>query len=196
MTSFEVWQTSMKQATQLVHEFYTSPEQMQACTKFSQMMTETLRAGGNIFSCGNGGSHCDALHFAEELTGKYRKNRKALGALALGDAPHTTCTANDFGFEHIFARQLEGLGRSGDLLIAISTSGNSKNIVNVIQVAKQKGIKTVGLLGRDGGETRGLVDHAVIVPGTTADRIQEMHIKILHIGIEAMERELFPENYA
>jgi D-sedoheptulose 7-phosphate isomerase len=159
------------------------------------MMVDTFKGGGNLFFCGNGGSHCDAMHAAEEFTGRFRKDRKAMGALALGDPAHLTCVANDFGFDQVFARQLEGLGRKGDMLIGISTSGNSKNIGNAFEVAKQKGIRTVALLGRDGGWMKDLADLTIIVPGKTSDRIQEMHIKILHNVIETCERELYPEHY-
>ena len=159
------------------------------------MLTSTFNAGGNVFSCGNGGSHCDAMHFAEELTGKYRKNRRPLGALALGDQSHVTCVSNDFGFEHIFSRQIEGLGRKGDLLIGLSTSGNSQNVINAFESAKKIGIPTVALLGKGGGKLKAIADLSIIVPGETSDRIQEMHIKIIHIVIETVERALFPENY-
>lgn len=135
------------------------------------------------------------MHFAEEMTGRYRKDRKPLGALALGDAAHTTCVSNDYGFEFVFSRQLEGLGRSGDVLIGLSTSGNSKNVIRAFEAARKMGVKTVGLLGRGGGQLAGLADIAIIVPGETSDRIQELHIKLIHIVIETVERALFPENY-
>jgi D-sedoheptulose 7-phosphate isomerase len=159
------------------------------------MLVDTMKSGHNLFTCGNGGSHCDAMHFAEELTGRYRKDRHALGALALGDASHVTCVSNDYGFEHIFARQVEGLGRPGDMLVGLSTSGNSANVIRAFEMAKKKNIKTVALLGRDGGKLKDLADLAIIVPGHSSDRIQELHIKLIHIVIEVLERELFPENY-
>lgn len=193
--SKDTWLRSFLEAQKTVTDFLQSPEQIEKCVRFSKMMVETYRQGGSVFSCGNGGSHCDAMHFAEELTGRYRKDRRPLGALALGDPSHTTCVSNDYGFEHIFSRQLEGLGRKGDLLIGLSTSGNSKNVIAAVEVAKAKGIKTVGLLGRDGGKLREMVDLPIIIPATTSDRIQEMHIKIIHTVIETVERELFPENY-
>ena len=189
------WIQSLNEAHSMLDEFITTAQQIRGCEKFSQMMIETYRHGGNVFTCGNGGSHCDAMHFAEEMTGRYRKNRKPLGALALGDSSHTTCVSNDYGFEYVFSRQLEGLARKGDMLVGISTSGNSKNVINAVLKAKEIGLKTMALLGKDGGELKNRVDHAIIIPGKTADRIQEMHIKILHIVIETVERELFPENY-
>ena len=148
-----------------------------------------------MFSCGNGGSHCDAMHFAEEFTGRYRKDRRPLGAMALGDPSHTTCVSNDYGFQHVFSRQIEGLGRPGDLLLGLSTSGNSQNVVEAVEAAKAKNIKTVGLLGKTGGKLNDLVDLPIVIPAETSDRIQEMHIKIIHNVIETVERELFPENY-
>jgi D-sedoheptulose 7-phosphate isomerase len=168
---------------------------MTAISHFANLATETLKNGNNIFVCGNGGSHCDAMHFAEELTGRYRKNRRPLGALALGDASHMTCVGNDYGFEHIFSRQLEGLGKKGDLLIGISTSGNSKNVILAIEVAKAKGLKTVALLGKDGGAMKSMVDVPVIIKQQATDRIQEVHIKIIHSVIEIIEMNIFPELY-
>jgi D-sedoheptulose 7-phosphate isomerase len=190
-----VWKNSLNEAALALTEFLAKPANLQLCDQFSQTLVETINGGGNIFSCGNGGSHCDAMHFAEELTGRYRKNRRALGALALGDPSHVTCVSNDYGFDHIFARQLEGLGRKGDLLIGLSTSGNSKNLIMAFEAAKKMGIKRVALLGRDGGQLKSLADIAIVVPGASSDRIQELHIKLVHIVIETLERELFPENY-
>lgn len=195
MDTLTVWKSSFQEAARCLEQFSSSPENLELCQQFTKLVLETVRSGGNIFTCGNGGSHCDAMHFAEELTGKYQKDRRPVGALALGDASHVTCTANDFGFEHIFSRQLEGLGRKGDLLIGFSTSGNSKNVLVAFELAKRQGIKTVALLGRGGGALKPLADLALVVPGSTSDRIQEMHIKLVHTVIEAMERELFPENY-
>ncbi|MCB0389896.1 MAG: D-sedoheptulose 7-phosphate isomerase [Bdellovibrionales bacterium] len=191
----EYWLDSLKEAQQTLNQFVNSPEQIAKCEKFSDLVIEVYKNDGNVFTCGNGGSHCDAMHFAEEMTGRYRKNRKALGALALGDPSHTTCVSNDYGFEYVFSRQLEGLARKGDLLIGLSTSGNSQNVINAVQLAKEMEIKTIGLLGKDGGKLKDLVDLPIIIPANTADRIQEMHIKLLHTVIETVERELFPENY-
>jgi D-sedoheptulose 7-phosphate isomerase len=192
----EVWLMNLKEAQKTLNDFLDNPELIRKCVRFSQMMIETYHNKGTVFSCGNGGSHCDAMHFAEELTGRYRKDRRPMGALALGDASHVTCVSNDFGFQHIFSRQLEGLGRSGDLLLCLSTSGNSENVIQAVTSAKNKGIKTVGLLGRDGGKLAALCDVAIVVPAQTSDRIQEIHIKLIHTVIETVERDLFPENYA
>ena len=195
METQDVWAQSLNEAKDVLDRFLSDPEQLAKCEKFSEMVIETVTSGGNLFSCGNGGSHCDAMHFAEEFTGRYRDDRKAVGALALGDPSHTTCVANDYGFEHIFSRQLEGLGRSGDLLIGLSTSGNSQNVMNAFDAAKAKGIRRIALLGKDGGKLKDLADLSIIVPAQTSDRIQEVHITLLHTVIETTERKLFPENY-
>ena len=195
MTSRGVWRASLQEAAQCLHDFLTSERNIELCALFSEAILNTVNSEGNLFACGNGGSHCDAMHFAEEWTGKYRKNRRPIGALALGDASHSTCVGNDYGFEHIFERQIQGLGRSGDLLAGLSTSGNSKNVILAFEAAKKIGMKTVALLGRDGGLLKEVADIAIVVPGNTSDRIQELHIKIIHIVIETVERQLFPENY-
>jgi D-sedoheptulose 7-phosphate isomerase len=191
----QVWKNSFAEAQTVLDQFRNDPLQLKKCSDFSERLLKTFQAGGNLFTCGNGGSHCDAMHFAEEWTGRYRKDRKPIGALALGDSSHVTCTANDYGFDFIFSRQLGGLGRKGDMLVGLSTSGNSKNIICAVEEAKRLGIQTVGILGRDGGKLGSLVDLAIIVPAQTSDRIQEIHIKIIHTVIETVERRLFPENY-
>jgi D-sedoheptulose 7-phosphate isomerase len=191
----ETWRSSLSEAQQTLNRFLADPALMQKCAEFSQVLIDTFRRSGTAFACGNGGSHCDAMHFAEELTGRYRRDRRPLGALALGDSAHVTCTSNDYGFEHIFERQLRGLGRTGDVLVCLSTSGNSVNVIRAVKAARELGLKTIGLLGRSGGELRSLVDVGIIVPAETSDRIQEIHIKVIHTVIETVERELFPENY-
>jgi D-sedoheptulose 7-phosphate isomerase len=196
METGEFWRRSLAEAHSVLDKFLSDPVQLAACARFTDLVVKTVNAGGNLFACGNGGSHCDAMHFAEELTGRYRKDRKPVGALALGDPSHTTCVANDYGFDHVFSRQLEGLGRKGDLLIGLSTSGNSKNVINAFDSAKKIGITRVALLGRDGGALKGMADLAIVVPAQTSDRIQEIHIKLIHMVIESLERQLFPENYA
>ncbi len=195
MNSLETWKTSLREAQQVLERFIEDPTLIQKCQAFSKLLIETFRAQKTVFSCGNGGSHCDAMHFAEEFTGRYRKDRPPLGALALGDPSHVTCVSNDYGFAEIFSRQLQGLGRSGDALLGLSTSGNSENLLRVFEVAKAKGIQTVALLGRDGGKLKDMADLAIIVPAQTSDRIQEIHIKLIHIVIESVEREIFPELY-
>lgn len=189
------WQNAFSEAQATLEAFRNDPAQLEKCEKFTQVLIESFSQGGRLFTCGNGGSHCDAMHFAEEFTGRYRKDRRPLGALALGDPSHVTCVSNDYGFEHIFSRQVEGLARKGDVLVGLSTSGNSANVIRAFETAKKIGIKTVALLGRDGGKLAGLADLAIVIPATTSDRIQEMHIKIIHTVIETVERALFPENY-
>ena len=186
---------SLKEAHDILGSFFGDPKQIDLCDNFVKEVVELYRRGGNLFICGNGGSHCDAMHFAEEFTGRFRKDRKPLGALALGDPSHVTCVSNDMGFEHVFSRQLEGLGRKGDLLVLLTTSGNSQNLLQVMDVAQKRGIRTVVLSGKDGGKLKGKANVEIIIPGKSSDRIQEMHMKIIHTVIECVERQLFPENY-
>lgn len=157
----------------------------------ASLMATAVTAGKKIISCGNGGSHCDAMHFAEELTGKYREPRKAIPAVCISDASHITCVGNDFGYHHIFSRYLEALGNSGDVLLAISTSGQSANVIKAAETAKQRGMKVVALTGKDGGKLGGLADVEIRVPHKGfADRIQEVHIKIIHILILLLEKKV------
>lgn len=156
---------------------------------------EIFDNGGKVYACGNGGSMCDAIHFAEECTGKFRNNRIPLPAIAFSDPGNLTCIANDFGFDEVFSRQIQAFGQSEDMLIVISTSGNSTNIIRAAETAKTLNMQVIGLLGKDGGKVKQYCDRAIIAPGNTADRIQEIHIKVIHILIEHIERLMFPENY-
>ena len=158
-------------------------------------MVESLKSEGKILACGNGGSMCDSLHFVQELTGRYRKNRPPLSAISMGEAGHITCTSNDYGFDYIFSRQVEALGRAGDCLLAISTSGNSNNVIEAVKKSKELDITSIGLLGKGGGKLRDLVDIPLLISHEVTDRIQEIHIKLIHIFIEGIERNLFPQNY-
>ena len=153
-------------------------------------LASCVRSGGKILVCGNGGSSADAMHFAEELTGRFRGDRPAMPAIACVDVGHITCTANDYGFERVFSRWVEGLGRPGDVLVVLSTSGNSANIVEAVKSAKHRGLTTVAMLGKDGGKLRGACTHEIIAPGATSDRIQEIHMLVLHILVEALEAEM------
>ncbi|MBI5432625.1 MAG: SIS domain-containing protein [Planctomycetes bacterium] len=190
-------QHSFVEAAAVLQAFLESPDGLPAVRRFAETAAATLTKGGLLMSCGNGGSMCDAMHFAEEWTGRFRGNRKALPAVAFADPSQITCIANDFGFDEIFARQVEALGKPGDLLVAISTSGNSPNVLKAVAAAKRRGITVVGLLGKGGGKLKSEVDIPIVVPlAESSDRIQEVHIKVLHIVIEAVERRLFPENYA
>lgn len=153
-------------------------------------MATILRSGGRILAVGNGGSLCDAMHFCEELTGRFRHDRRALSAMACTDPGHLSCTANDFGYEHVFSRWVEAHGRKGDALIVLSTSGSSRNVLRAVEAAGAIGMTRVALLGKGGGVLTGLCEHQWIVPGTTSDRIQEIHMLILHVLVEAIEAEL------
>jgi len=162
----------------------------------ASIMGRTFINSGTVFSCGNGGSMCDAMHFAEELSGRFRKDRRALAAIAISDPGHITCAANDFGYENAFSRFLESHARPGDTLLAISTSGASRNVINAAKTAKEKGATVVSLTGHNSSELGFLVDFDICTPaGDYSDRVQELHIKVIHILIELVERTLFPENY-
>ncbi len=168
-----------------------------AIEQAAQVFISAFENGHRLFSCGNGGSMCDAMHFAEELSGRWRLNRRALGATAISDVGHLTCVANDFGYENVFSRYLEGVARTGDVLVGISTSGTSKNILKACETARQKGMKVVTLTGKADSPIGKLADVDICTPGGQyADRVQELHIKVIHILIELVERKLCPENYA
>lgn len=149
-----------------------------------------LRTGGKILAVGNGGSACDAMHFCEELTGRFRDDREPIAAIACGDGGHITCTANDYGFDEVFARWVRGLGRDGDVLVALSTSGNSPNVIRAVEAAREAGLLVVCLLGKGGGALGGRGDFEWIVAGETSDRIQELHMLILHTLVEEIEKSV------
>jgi len=196
-STLDAVRASFEEARDTLSAFLADPNNLAAVERFADAAAATLDRGGLLMSCGNGGSMCDAMHFAEEWTGRFRGNRTALAAVAFSDPSHLTCIANDFGYEEVFAREVEAYGKEGDLLVAISTSGNSPNVQRACEVARERGITIVGLLGKGGGKMIDMVDIPIIVPNaTTSDRIQEVHIKVLHIAIEAVERRMFPENYA
>ncbi len=162
----------------------------------AKMLIETFQNGGRLICCGNGGSMCDAMHFAEELTGRYRKDRKGFPAISISDSSHISCVANDFGYDHIFSRYVESHGGPGDTLLAISTSGKSANILNAARSAKNLNMKVIALTGQKDSPLESLCDLCICtVAGQFCDRIQELHIKVLHILIELIERHFFPENY-
>ncbi len=197
MTTLEVLRASLDESAQTLDAFRADESNLRGMEAFSDAAHDVIAAGGRLLSCGNGGSMSDAMHFAEEWSGRFRNNRRALSALALSDPAAISCIANDFGYEEIFARQVQAQGRKGDLLVAISTSGESPNILRAVEEAKAIGMRSVGLLGKGGGRLLDKVDIAIVVPfAKTADRIQEVHIQIIHAVIEAAERRLHPENYA
>jgi D-sedoheptulose 7-phosphate isomerase len=178
------------EALEILQKFNTT-DNFAKIERAGKILVESIKTGGKIMSCGNGGSMCDAMHFAEELTGRYRADRPAIGAIALTDASHMSCVGNDYGFEHIFSRFVEGIGREGDVLLAISTSGNSTNVINAINAAKKAGIKVIALTGKDGGLIATLADVEIRAPYSEfADRAQEIHIKVIHSLIDFIERNL------
>lgn len=189
-------QAGLAEASSLIDWFRTDQQVLATVTQMADAVVGCLRSGGRILTCGNGGSMCDSMHFAEELSGRYRKDRPALAAMAMSDPSHLTCVGNDFGFDQVFARAVEAWGKSGDVLIGFSTSGNSPNVIRAVEKARSLKMKTIGLLGRDGGKLRPLCDLAIVVPAQTSDRIQEIHIKVVHLVIELVEREMFPKNYS
>lgn len=177
------------EAQNVLDNFLNDEKLLSAVKQAGELMANSIKQGGKIISCGNGGSHCDAMHFAEELTGRYRDNRPALPAVAISDVSHISCVGNDYGFDEIFSRYVEGLGRPGDVLLGISTSGNSKNIIRAVEAAREKDMKIVILTGKDGGKLHGKSDIEICVPHFGyADRIQEIHIKVIHILILVIEK--------
>jgi D-sedoheptulose 7-phosphate isomerase len=177
------------EAQSVLAAFIADEKNLQAIEAAGQIMVSALANGKKIISCGNGGSMCDAMHFAEELSGRYRNDRKALAAISISDPSHISCVGNDYGYDFIFSRYLEALANEGDVLVGISTSGNSKNIINAVATAKLKGVHVVCLTGKDGGQLAGLADVEIRAPKSDyADRAQEIHIKVIHSLIDFIER--------
>jgi D-sedoheptulose 7-phosphate isomerase len=181
----------LHESSKVLQHFIDDPGNIDLIAKASEMISASVKKGGKVISCGNGGSHCDAMHFAEELTGRYRNDRKAIPAISISDVSHISCVANDYGFEFVFSRYLDALGNKGDVLLAISTSGNSPNILRAVQSAKEKEMTVIALTGKDGGKLGPMADVEIRVPHFKfADRIQEVHIKIIHILILLIEKQL------
>lgn len=181
----------LEEGAKTLQNFMNNEDNLKAIQQASQMIAKAINDGHKVISCGNGGSHCDAMHFAEELTGRYRDNRRALPAIAISDPSHISCVSNDFGYDQIFSRYIEGLGNTGDVLVGISTSGNSPNIIKAVEAARAKGMFTVVLTGKDGGKLRNAADIEICVEHFGyADRIQEIHIKIIHILILLIEKQV------
>ncbi|MCH2224105.1 MAG: D-sedoheptulose 7-phosphate isomerase [Crocinitomicaceae bacterium] len=172
-------------------QLFNNSENHAIIAKAGQAMVDSIKNGGKIISCGNGGSMCDAMHFAEELTGRFRDDRPSIPALSISDPSHISCVGNDYGFDFIFSRYIEGVGNEGDILLGISTSGNSKNVINAIEVAKKKGMKVIGLTGKTGGKMADACDIEIRAPHSEyADRAQEIHIKVIHSLINYIENNL------
>ena len=194
--TLEKIRSALTECAEALSHLQSDESALRAIDAAAEALANTLANGGRVFACGNGGSMCDAMHFAEELSGKFRNDRRALPATAISDPAHLTCTANDYGYQQVFARYLEAHGRAGDLLLAISTSGRSPNVVAAAEGARALGLRVVALTGRPGSALGRAADIEISTPaGEYSDRVQELHIKVIHVLIELIERKLFPENY-
>ncbi|EHS4947206.1 D-sedoheptulose 7-phosphate isomerase [Vibrio cholerae] len=183
--------SELTEAADVLQKFLSDDHNIAQIEAAAKLIADSFKQGGKVLSCGNGGSHCDAMHFAEELTGRYRENRPGYPGIAISDPSHLSCVSNDFGYDYVFSRYVEAVGAKGDVLFGLSTSGNSGNILKAIEAAKAKGMKTIALTGKDGGKMVGLADVEIRVPHFGyADRIQEVHIKIIHIIIQLIEKEM------
>lgn len=179
----------LSEAIDVLKRFLNESSNLQQIVNAADLLVRAFKSEGKVISCGNGGSHCDAMHFAEELTGRYRDNRPAYPAMAISDPSHLSCVGNDYGYEYVFSRFIEGLGRKGDVLFGISTSGNSANIIRAVESAKSKGMSVILLTGKDGGKLAGMADVEICISHFGyADRIQEVHIKVIHILINLIEK--------
>ncbi len=187
---------ALLEAREALEALIAADDTQQAIVEAAQLMVEAIRSGKKILSCGNGGSLCDSMHFAEEMTGRFRSNRPGYAAIAISDASHMSCVGNDFGYRDVFSRYVQAVGQPGDVLLAITTSGTSGNVIDAVQAAHAKSMKVVGLTGKFDSPLAQQADVAIVTPaGRWADRVQELHIKTIHILIELIERELAPENY-
>lgn len=186
---------ALTDAARLVEWLRDDEQALATVDAMADEIAASLRAGGRLVTCGNGGSMCDAMHMAEELSGRYRDDRPALDALALSDPGYLSCVANDYGYDRVFARGVEAHGRAGDVLTVFTTSGNSRNVLAALERAGEIGMRRFGMLGKGGGEALPRCDHAIVVPSDMTDRIQEIHIKVVHAVIEGVERRLHPGNY-
>jgi D-sedoheptulose 7-phosphate isomerase len=189
-------ESSLREADAALTSLLADKNTISSIERAAGLLIQVFETKGRVYSCGNGGSMCDAMHFAEELTGRYRMDRPALAAAAISDPGHMSCVGNDYGYEHVFSRYMEAHGRTGDCLLALSTSGTSKNIIHAARSAKALGLGVIVLAGRRSAELEELSDIYICTPaGKFADRVQELHIKVLHILIELVERHFFPGNY-
>lgn len=188
----ELIREELNVAAKVLDDFLADDTNLNAIEQAANLMVESIRNEGKLISCGNGGSNCDASHFAEELAGKFREDRDPIPAISISDSSFITCVGNDYGFDRIFTRFVRGFGKKGDVLLAISTSGDSRNVVTAAEIAKQKGMKVVALTGNKGGALQEFADVEIRVPyNGYADRIQEIHIKVIHILIFLIEKKFF-----
>lgn len=181
---------ALQDAAHVLSVLHADDATLRRAQQAADALVRALKGGHKILLCGNGGSSCDAAHFAEELTGRFRSDRAPLAAIACTDYGHITCTANDYGYDYVFSRWITALARPGDAVIVLSTSGKSVNILNAVNAAKEAGATTFSLLGKSGGHLVGSCDHEIIVPGETSDRIQELHMLLLHAWCEEIERQM------
>ena len=185
-----VIEKSLREADELLHLFRTDPRMIDGVEKAAAFVLAAFRGGFKVLACGNGGSMADAMHFCEEWSGRFRNDRDPYPAIALSDPTHMSCVANDYGYDQVFARQVKALGAKGDVLLALSTSGQSASILEAAKAARSRGVRVVGFLGKGGGEMLSLCDVGIVFPGHTSDRIQEIQMLCLHAVIEAVEAEL------
>lgn len=181
---------ALTEASHLLDNFRSDPATLDSMAAISEAIFQCFQAGGKLMVCGNGGSMADAMHIAEEFSGRFRLDRDPLPAIALSDPAHLTCVANDYGYDFVFSRQVKALGKAPDLLVCLSTSGDSRNLMHAAMEAKQHGMKVVGALGRGGGALREISDLVLMAPGEGSDRIQELHLLAFHAIIEDVERRL------
>ncbi|ORM66913.1 D-sedoheptulose 7-phosphate isomerase [Pantoea rwandensis] len=187
----DIIRSELNEAADTLNKFLSDEANIHAIQRAAVLLADSFKAGGKVLSCGNGGSHCDAMHFAEELTGRYRENRPGYPAIAISDVSHLSCVSNDFGYDYVFSRYIEAVGREGDVLLGLSTSGNSANIIKAVEAARAKGMKVITLTGKDGGKMADTADIEIRVPHFGyADRIQEIHIKVIHILMLLVEKEM------
>lgn len=187
-THIDLIKKNLQESKDVLEKFLSDATSIEKIAAASSMMIDAIKGGGKVISCGNGGSMCDAMHFAEELSGRFRDDRRALPALSISDPSHLSCVGNDYGFDHVFSRYVEALGKNGDVLLAISTSGNSANVINAVHAAKKTGMKVIALTGKDGGKLASLADVEIRAPHSAyADRAQEIHIKVIHCLIHLIE---------
>lgn len=191
MKNIDLIKKTFFSASDILNRFIEKDENFENIAQAGSMMISSLKDGGKIISCGNGGSMCDAMHFAEELSGRFREDRNPIAAISISDPAHISCVSNDYGFEYIFSRYIHALGKPGDVLLAISTSGNSENILSAAHTAKEMHMKVIGLTGKEGGKLAELCDVEIRAPFSEfADRAQEIHIKVIHSLIQFIENGL------